>query len=95
MLKDMDPVEAAEKYRSLSLMVNAVERMPVHIKKCKFSAPPVIPAEFKRTKIPSNLFFTSYEFTMLDILEGTKQLMKLYEPHIQRDVLEKIKKEVK
>lgn len=85
MLKDIEAGVAAQKYRDLTILINAVEALPKQINACKLNAPPVIPAEFRKGKIPSNIYFSPYEFTMLDMAEHLKELRALYEPHVPKD----------
>jgi len=66
--------------------------MPAQINKCVFAAPPFIPVEFRGVKMPSNAFFTSYQFTMLDMLEPIIELQKMYGAKVPKEIKSKIDK---
>lgn len=85
--------EYEEKYRNLAHIIKAVESMPSHLNACKLKAPPFIPEEFKKSKIPSNIFFSSYEFTLLDIISHVKELRDIYASKINSELKSKIDKE--
>lgn len=88
-------VEEENKYRAIKLLIDSVEAMPKHIKECKFSAPPMIPKEFLAVKIPSNMFFSSYEFSMADMVEHLKDLLEIYKKELPDDIVRNVKKESK
>lgn len=92
MLKEIDQTEAEQKYRQLKQLIEAAESMPKQIKECKLKTPPFIPKEFRQGKMPSNLFFSSFEFTMMDLVEHIKELKDLYERELDPKVADKIKK---
>lgn len=89
----VEDLEATEtKYRELSQMIQAAEGLPTHVRSCKLQAPPFIPAEFRKSKIPSNLFFTSYEFTIYQMAQQLKELKEIVGSRLPNDVRSDIDK---
>ena len=79
-------------YRDVKQLIDAVERMPDQIKKCQFTAPPFIPPEFRKLKIPSNAFFAGFNFTMGDLTSQLEKLKEVYGLLLSKEMKSKIDK---
>lgn len=91
-LKDLDPEETAEKYRTLNLMINAIMGMPSSLKTCKLQGTPYIPPEFRSGKLPPNMFFKNFEFSLEDISLLLEELKEIYGAAIHPEVKKGIDK---
>lgn len=85
--------EASERYRLLSLVGAAIESMPGSLKGCKLQAKPYIPPEFRDGKLPPNLFFKNFEFSLEDLKDFVDELKSIYGLAIHPDTKKGIDKQ--
>lgn len=69
--------EDIEKYRQVVRMIGKIEKLPNHIRSVKFEVPPHIPMEFRKKKLPSNIFFAPDNITIDEMLEPIKDLKRM------------------